>query len=172
MKMKNKEGQVIQYIDGFAWGVTPMGGTVCLGTETDVKDRLKNSRRHSKNPIIAQIIELERALNSKEAKRERKLLEKEEAERLERRERAKTLGIPLAQSCQKVAKKRPDCPVCLKNKATSTHHITPLDAGGTNTKRNKVYLCKTCHDIVEDYNAKGVVYSPALVTLIRLNDLR
>jgi len=62
------------------------------------------------------------------------------------------------------------CPICLVNKANSDHHIMPKSAGGSDSPRNKVRLCKSCHDIVESlYDEFGLLYSPDLVTKIRLN---
>ena len=41
------------------------------------------------------------------------------------------------------------CPIC-SNKAVSQHHIKPRAEGGTDDPRNLVWLCKKCHDEVED----------------------
>jgi len=60
------------------------------------------------------------------------------------------------------------CPVCLKRLANSPHHIKPLDIGGKDTKRNKVWLCKKCHDLIERYTKEGTQYSPALVIKLQL----
>ena len=62
------------------------------------------------------------------------------------------------------------CPICRKNTADSKHHIKPRSRGGTDSKRNEVWLCKRCHDIVEEiYDRTGLEYSSALVKLIRLD---
>ena len=60
------------------------------------------------------------------------------------------------------------CPVC-SGIAGSPHHIKPVSAGGTNSPKNKVMLCRGCHDIVEDiYDREGIEYSPSLAQYIRL----
>jgi hypothetical protein len=62
------------------------------------------------------------------------------------------------------------CPVCLTNRATGPHHIKPLQDGGGNGHKNKVFLCKRCHDIVEDItNRTGAEFSSDMVALIRLD---
>lgn len=49
------------------------------------------------------------------------------------------------------------CPLCDKE-ATSEHHIKPRSEGGGDEPRNKVLLCKSCHDRVE-----GIAFTPALI---------
>lgn len=67
------------------------------------------------------------------------------------------------------SKTRVKCPICSGPGATSPHHIQPTSDGGNNTRRNKILLCKRCHDIVEDiYNTTGTKLSPDLIILIRL----
>lgn len=62
------------------------------------------------------------------------------------------------------------CPICRENTADSKHHIKPVSQGGIDSVRNEVWLCKRCHDIVEEiYDRTGLEYSPALVMLIRLD---
>lgn len=59
------------------------------------------------------------------------------------------------------------CPICYSG-ANSPHHIKPLSSGGKDESRNKVWLCKRCHDIVEMmHDEAGLEYSPALVYHIR-----
>lgn len=59
------------------------------------------------------------------------------------------------------------CPICHSG-ADSLHHIRPLSAGGTDEPRNKVWLCRRCHDIAETiYDETGMEYCPALVYHIR-----
>ena len=61
------------------------------------------------------------------------------------------------------------CPICNTRKATSLHHVTPRDNGGSNNHRNKIMLCKPCHDIAEEvYQNTGAVLSPQVIELIRL----
>ncbi len=64
--MSNEFGHVIQYCDGFAWGITPAGETVCLGTADAVKAALANPKLHSCREEIDGIIELERKLIQEE----------------------------------------------------------------------------------------------------------
>ena len=59
------------------------------------------------------------------------------------------------------------CPIC-GEAAVSPHHITPVAAGGTDSSRNKVMLCKRCHDIMElIYDETGLEYCPALVRAVQ-----
>lgn len=61
------------------------------------------------------------------------------------------------------------CPICGENVANSDHHVNPRSNGGTNASRNRVRLCKRCHDIVEEiYERTGLEYSSGLVVLIQL----
>lgn len=59
------------------------------------------------------------------------------------------------------------CPIC-GEPVVSEHHIKPRSAGGSDEPRNKVWLCHSCHDIVEMiYTETGLEYSPALISHIR-----
>lgn len=61
------------------------------------------------------------------------------------------------------------CPICGENVANSDHHVNPRSNGGTNASRNRVRLCKRCHDIVEEIcDRTGLEYSSGLVVLIQL----
>jgi len=42
------------------------------------------------------------------------------------------------------------CPICGRIKANSPHHIIPKSEGGGSNKENITYLCKKCHDEVEE----------------------
>ena len=42
------------------------------------------------------------------------------------------------------------CPICGRIKANSPHHIIPKSVGGGDNKENITYLCKKCHDDVEE----------------------
>lgn len=60
------------------------------------------------------------------------------------------------------------CPVCGVRRVESKHHIKPRAEGGDDSKRNKVPLCRICHDIVEEiYDTTGMAYNQALTELIR-----
>ncbi len=60
------------------------------------------------------------------------------------------------------------CPIC-GCEAGTTHHIKPRASGGSDSPKNKVRLCRRCHDIVEKiYDETGLMYSPWLATYIRL----
>ena len=91
--MKDQNGQVIQYIDGWAWGITPEGRTVCLGTEPDIKAILANPRRHPENPTIAQVISVERHLFKQEEKKDKGEQKKVEERQKERHKLAEELGV-------------------------------------------------------------------------------
>lgn len=55
------------------------------------------------------------------------------------------------------------CPICYSD-TSSSHHIKPRSEGGKDDPRNKVGLCRRCHDIVEMiYGETGMEYSPSLV---------
>ncbi len=61
------------------------------------------------------------------------------------------------------------CPVCRESPVTGKHHIKPVSEGGADIPKNKVGLCKRCHDIVEDlHNRTGMEYSFGLARFIRL----
>ena len=61
------------------------------------------------------------------------------------------------------------CPICTIRRATSTHHVKPRDSGGSNKRRNKIMLCRPCHDIAEEvYNNTGAELSPQTIRLIKL----
>lgn len=81
---KDKEGQVIQYIEGFAWSINPKGETICIGTEDDIRTILANPRKHPSNPTIAQVISLERTLQKKQEEQEEKERVKKKKARFER----------------------------------------------------------------------------------------
>jgi len=42
------------------------------------------------------------------------------------------------------------CPMCGRIKANSPHHIIPRSEDGEDNPENIVYLCKKCHDEVEE----------------------
>ncbi len=74
-----------------------------------------------------------------------------------------TITTPEAQPDSKIA-----CPIC-GLPAPSPHHIKPRSMGGTDDKRNIIYFCPTCHDIVEQIQEeRGVFVSPDLIDEIRL----
>lgn len=59
------------------------------------------------------------------------------------------------------------CPIC-GGEAPSDHHIIPRAEGGTDDPMNKVWLCLSCHDIVEEiYDRTGRTFSPELVKEIQ-----
>lgn len=61
------------------------------------------------------------------------------------------------------------CPICSSLGANSPHHIRPSSDGGSDNHRNKVLLCKGCHDVVEEiYCRTGAELSPDMIALIRL----
>ena len=90
---REQEGQVVQYIDGYAWGIAPTGETICLGTEVDIRTILVNPRKHPSNPTIAQIISLERQLLKQEDKKDIKEREKAKEEKEERHKLAEEFGV-------------------------------------------------------------------------------
>ena len=63
--------------------------------------------------------------------------------------------------------KRNMCPVCLKQKATSTHHVMPRQQGGSNKKRNIIHVCESCHNILESYADVGKYYTPQFAKILR-----
>lgn len=59
------------------------------------------------------------------------------------------------------------CPICGKE-ADSPHHICPRSLGGTDEPRNIIWLCKHCHDAVEERQEQsGVELSPDLIEQMR-----
>ena len=60
------------------------------------------------------------------------------------------------------------CPICSKD-ADSSHHIKPLADGGDDCQRNKVLLCRSCHNLIEQiYGETGMMFCPALVQIIQI----
>ena len=43
------------------------------------------------------------------------------------------------------------CAICGCKEKVELHHMIPLLIGGTNDKRNSIYLCKICHTDVTNY---------------------
>lgn len=54
------EGGMIHFLDGYAWGDTFEGDTVCMGTESAVRAAIDNPRLLCRNYEIDRIMELER----------------------------------------------------------------------------------------------------------------
>ena len=44
---KDSWGEVVQYLDGYAWGVAADGSTICLGVESAVKEAIANPKLKS-----------------------------------------------------------------------------------------------------------------------------
>jgi len=58
------------------------------------------------------------------------------------------------------------CPICDTRRATGTHHIK---LGDSDNHKNKIMLCRPCHDKVEEiYSNSGAELSPQVIRLIRL----
>ncbi len=55
-------GGMIQYLDGWGWGVDVELNTLCLGGESAVKEAIANPKLKCSDPCINQIIELEREI--------------------------------------------------------------------------------------------------------------
>ncbi len=61
------------------------------------------------------------------------------------------------------------CPICTVNRATSTHHIKPRGSDDSDNPKNKVTLCKSCYDRVEEVCGNtGAKLSPQLIDLMKL----
>lgn len=61
------------------------------------------------------------------------------------------------------------CPICSTNRAVSPHHIRPREDRGSDGRKNKILLCKSCHNIVEDlFSRTGKMLSPQMIESIRL----
>ena len=93
MSKEDSFGEVLNYIDGYAYGVSPEGRTVCLGTETDIRAILANPRKHPQNPTIAQVINLERQLVKQGQKQVSREQAKVKAEKKEKHKLAVKLGL-------------------------------------------------------------------------------
>ena len=65
-KLYRSDDGVIQYIDGYAYGVDIELNPLCLGTEEAVKQAIAKPELKSSDPAIDQIIELERQIIAKE----------------------------------------------------------------------------------------------------------
>ena len=66
------------------------------------------------------------------------------------------------------------CPCCRIRKADSEHHIIPRSSGGEDTIRNKIKLCRKCHDYVElktdAFMKSGLSYNIDLLKIMIVND--
>ena len=66
------------------------------------------------------------------------------------------------------------CPCCKRRKADSEHHIIPRSVGGEDTSRNRIKLCRRCHDYIElktDACMKGgLSYGIDLLKMMIIND--
>ncbi|MFC1933454.1 hypothetical protein ACFLXU_07565 [Chloroflexota bacterium] len=62
VKFPHSWGEIIQYLDGMAYGIAPNGQTVCLGKEAEVKEMLADPLKHSTNTVKNDLIDLERQL--------------------------------------------------------------------------------------------------------------
>lgn len=65
------------------------------------------------------------------------------------------------------------CPVCLKNKVQSKHHIIPRKYIVNNDKINLIWLCNSCHDEIEtkteEWIESGKIYSSGILRSMILN---
>ncbi|KKM93237.1 hypothetical protein LCGC14_1210440 [marine sediment metagenome] len=61
------------------------------------------------------------------------------------------------------------CPVCLKGKTESPHHIVPRSHGGTDEDSNLIDVCLSCHDELETLADKGIYFTPRMALLLRLS---
>jgi hypothetical protein len=59
---KTSWGEVVYYLDGLCYGIAPDGRTVCLGAEVHIKTMLADPTKRADNPLVNEIIELEREL--------------------------------------------------------------------------------------------------------------
>ncbi len=66
-KPRQSWGEVVQYLDGWAWGVDIELNTVCLGKEDAVKAAIANPKLHCSITAIDQVIELEREIIKQES---------------------------------------------------------------------------------------------------------
>ena len=87
--MKDQDGQSIQYRDGFAWGITPEGRTICLGTEQNIRDILAHPKKRPENPTIAEVISIERQLLRQDTEKAVRKQERERAKLAERKKLAR-----------------------------------------------------------------------------------
>jgi len=64
---KDEWGEVVQFLDGWCYGVAPDGATICCGREDEVRAMLADQSKRSSNPVVDDILDLERKLqNEKE----------------------------------------------------------------------------------------------------------
>lgn len=78
---KDSWGRVISYSDGFAWGVSVEGVTICLGKEGDVKGAIADANLSSGYPDVDDIIGKERELQQKEGENDGKRFRGNEVKR-------------------------------------------------------------------------------------------
>lgn len=61
-KHQDTWGEVIYYLDGWAWGITKRGETKCLGLEASVREAITDPKLLRNDTEVNEIIELERRL--------------------------------------------------------------------------------------------------------------
>lgn len=59
-------GEIIHFVDGWCYGIAPDGKTVCCGKEQEVKAILADPSKRSENPLINEILDLERKLREEQ----------------------------------------------------------------------------------------------------------
>jgi len=59
---KNEWGEVIQFLGGWCWGITPDGQALCCGREEDVRAILADPNKKSASSAVNAILDLERKL--------------------------------------------------------------------------------------------------------------
>lgn len=91
--MNKNDGEVIQYIEGYAWSVNILGDTICLGEEDKIRTILAKPKEHPSNPTIAQVISVERKFLGQKEKVERQEQQRLKIEKRERHKRALKLGV-------------------------------------------------------------------------------
>ena len=62
------------------------------------------------------------------------------------------------------------CPICKIRQADSPHHIIPKAEGGNDGRRNKIPVCRICHDELEALADRGIPCTPAIIKLMQLGE--
>jgi len=61
-------GEVLQFVQGQCYGITPDGRTVFIGATEAVRETLANPNRRTGNDVVDEIVDLERRLSSEKTK--------------------------------------------------------------------------------------------------------
>ncbi len=62
-----------------------------------------------------------------------------------------------------LVKRVSECPICGLKKPDTPHHIIPRAGGGSDGRNNIIWLCKNCHNEIEEHWRYWLPYFKRLV---------